>query len=182
MRVAPAKLMDIHHVVSRMREADRREVMAGRFEDSDSGLIDDLYVARELCFALLCLFTDDQTPVAIIGGRLRWPGVAGILMIATDDWPKIARAATRWVARVAIPKIVDPVCHRSQCEAWEGNLVTMRWLSRLGYRVEGQLEAYGKNREGFLQYARLRPETTLHAPSSVQIEEKRTACSPAPSL
>jgi hypothetical protein len=146
-----------------MREADRREVYAGRFVDDPVSLSRDMIEGRPWCFALFALCDDRGHAVAIIGGRLRWPGVASIIMIATDDWPKIARAATRWVKRVAIPKIVDPVCHRSQCEAWEGNLVTLRWLSRLGYSVEGRLDAYGKNREGFLQYARIRPEPVLNA-------------------
>ena len=157
MKVYPAQYMDIAHVVCSMRAADRREVFAGRFDETNAGLVQDLEDAKPFFFALLCLADDDGTPVALIGGRLRWPGVASILMIATDDWPRIALAATRWVKRVAIPKIVDPVCHRSQCEAWEGNLVSLRWLSRLGYSVEGRLEAYGKNREGFLQYSRIRP-------------------------
>ena len=157
MIVRDAKLTDVFRVVGNMREADHREVMAGRFVEDVESLGDDLWTAKPLFFAMLALCGDDGAAIALIGGRLRWPGVGSILMIATDEWPRIARAATRWVKRVAIPKIVDPVCHRSQCEAWEGNLVTLRWLSRLGYRVEGHLEAYGKNREGFLQYARIRP-------------------------
>ena len=156
MIVVDAEAWHVRHVCARMRADDRREVMAGRFVDDDMELATDLIAGKHWCFAMFALCADDETPIAIIGGRLRWPGVGSIIMIATDDWPKIARAATRWVKRVAIPKIVDPVCHRSQCEAWEGNLVTLRWLARLGYRVEGRLEAYGKNREGFLQYARIR--------------------------
>ena len=158
MIVTHASPWDIIRVVHHMREADRREVMAGRFVDDLDSLAVDISNSRELCFALFALCDDDRTAIAIIGGRLRWPGVGSILMIATDEWPLIARPATRWVKRVAIPKILDPLCHRTQCEAWEGNLATLRWLTALGYKVEGRLEAYGKNREGFLQYARLRPE------------------------
>ena len=148
----------IRRVVYNMREADHREVMAGRFVDTRRDLALDIMESANFCFALFALCDDDRTAIAIIGGRLRWPGVGSILMIATDEWPLIARPATRWVKRVAIPKILDPLCHRTQCEAWEGNLATLRWLTALGYKVEGRLEAYGKNREGFLQYARLRPE------------------------
>ena len=148
----------IRRVVYNMREADHREVMAGRFVDTRRDLALDIMESVNFCFALFALCADDGTAIAIIGGRLRWPGVGSILMIATDEWPLIARPATRWVKRVAIPRILDPLCHRTQCEAWEGNLVTLRWLTALGYKVEGRLEAYGKNREGFLQYARIRPE------------------------
>jgi hypothetical protein len=158
MIVKQASDNDISDVVHNMREADRREVMAGRFVDDPETLSVEMQAARPFCFALFALCADDGWPIAIIGARLRWPGVGSILMIATDEWPRIARPATRWVKRVAIPKILDPLCHRTQCEAWEGNLVTLRWLTALGYKVEGRLEAYGKNREGFLQYARIRPE------------------------
>ncbi len=158
MIVRQAQFSDIANVVYSMRTADRHEVMAARFVEDDGELVRDLWAGAQFCFALLALCRNDGFPVAIIGGRLRWPGVASIIMIATDDWPKIALAATRWVKRVAIPDIVDPICHRSQCEAWEDNAVSLRWLQALGYRVEGRLEGYGKNREAFLQYARLRRE------------------------
>ena len=156
MIVEQASAAHITYVVQNMREEDLREVMAGRFVDDLDALAYDLIESKPWCFALLALSADDGPPIAIIGGRFRWPGVGSIIMIATDDWPQIASVATRWVKRVAIPKILDPLCHRTQCEAWEGNTVTLRWLTALGYRVEGKLEAYGKNREGFLQYARIR--------------------------
>lgn len=156
MIVRDADSFDVDVVVHAMRADDAREVFAGRFVEDRQALADELVAARPYLIALKALCDDETTPIAIIGARLRWPGVASILMIATDRWPEIAFAATRWVKRVAIPVYIARNCHRGQCECWIGNGASRVWLEALGFEIEGRLRGYGKNGEDFLQYAWLR--------------------------
>lgn len=158
MIVRDATYADILTVALAMRDADRREVFAARPNDSVEQFAHDFATAGPRFLALKSLWAyGADGPVALIGAVLRWPGVASVSMIATEAWPEIAFAATRWVLRSGLPLYVDPHAHRCQCEAWEDNHISRRWLESLGFRAEGLLEAYGKNRERFVQYARVLP-------------------------
>ncbi len=157
MIVRDATRLDVETVIHLMRADDALEVYAGRFLDDPQALAEDLVAARPQFIAMKALCAAEFDPIAIIGARLMWPGVASIIMVATDRWSEIAFAATRWVKRVAIPVYIARNCHRGQCEAWVGNLVSCAWLENLGFVVEGRLRGYGKNGEDFIQYAWTRP-------------------------
>lgn len=158
MIVRDATALDIETVVTDMRAADAREVYAGRFTDDPAALIADLAAARRYAIVFLALCAGEFDPIALIGAHLRAPGVAAVTMIATDRWAEIAWPATRYVIRTAIPVFLAPNVHRAQCEAWEGNDVSRAWLETLGFEAEGTLQAYGKNRDNFVQYAWLNLE------------------------
>jgi hypothetical protein len=157
----------IAHVVHNMRAADAREVFAARFSDSRDQLVDDLYAGRPFCIGFLALCGDDGTAIALLGARLMTPVVADVLMIATDDWPKIALAATRFAIRVAIPCYLGPNAQRAECKAWEGNAVSRRWLEALGFEEEGTLRAYGAGMERFVQYGWVNPRAVSTAASGL---------------
>ena len=155
MIVRDANRLDIRQVAENMREADAREIFAGRWDDDPEALVNDLLAARPLCTALKALCVSEWAPVAIIGAFRRSPTVLETFMFATPAFPAIGRQATRWVKRIGFPCYVDPWGRRSQCCAWEGNAVSRAWLEELGYEAEGVLRAFGKNGEHFVQYARL---------------------------
>ena len=158
MIVRDATDRDLAHVVWNMRDADAREVYASRFVEDPRELVKELAALRPRCLTLSALCGADGRAIGLIGAVLMWPGACSAILIATDDWPKIAFAATRWVKRVFLPIYVAPTCHRAQCEVWEGNAVSIAWLESMGAKREGRLERYGKNGEHFLPYAWLRSE------------------------
>ena len=155
MIIRDAAYADLVTVAALMRDDDRREILAGRFDDDLLALADDLWRARPRFLELKALCAEADVPVAIIGAALLWPGVASVIMFATDNWPSIAFAATRWVKREAIPVILAPRCHRLQCEAWEENRISRKWLLALGFDEEGVRRSYGKGGEHFVMYGRL---------------------------
>lgn len=151
-----ANARDVETVVRAMRPADRREVMAVRFSDRVEDLVDDL--TRALPHAIRCFVLGrDGAPVAIVGAWLTSPGVATVLMIATDDWPAIAGPATRWVRKVAIPAVLGRTVRRAECKCWSEHAVSRRWLKRLGFVEEGRVRGLGRGGEDFVQLAWLNP-------------------------
>ncbi|MDE2579954.1 MAG: hypothetical protein KGL46_14215 [Hyphomicrobiales bacterium] len=157
MIVVDAEAADIAHVVANMRAADAREVFAARFDDDPYGLAADMVAARARCIGFLAMRADDGEPVALLAAALTTPTVADVLMIATDRWPDIAFAATRFAVRRAIPCYLDTNVARAECRAWEGNAVACRWLEALGFSQEGLLRRYGRAGENYRLYARLNP-------------------------
>jgi hypothetical protein len=163
MIVRDATRIDIETVVRAMRAEDAREVYAARFTDDPEHLIDELDEGRKYCLGFLALCAGEFDPIGLLGARLRSPNVASVAMIATDRWPEIAFAATRFSIRYAIPAYLGSNVHRAQCECWEGNEVSKKWLEALGFTVEGTLRALGKNGEDFIQYSWLNPKRLIRA-------------------
>lgn len=153
MIVLPASEADVHFVVTFMREADRREVYAGRWTDEPADLVADIELSRPMMIRLEALCADDAEPVALLGVWLKSPGVGTGLMLATDRWGEIARAAHRHVLRRFLPLVCAPNLHRLECQAHVEHAVSRRWLARLGFVEEGIARALGKHGEDFVHCA-----------------------------
>jgi hypothetical protein len=138
MIVRDATDVDICHVVRAMRADDAFEVYSGRFDKTPESLSADIALARMCAIGLLALCDDDGAPIAILGALLPAPGRADVIMIATDDWPKISTAATRFVIRKFIPCYLGGV-RSAECRCWEGAAVSKRWLARLGFHCAAVL-------------------------------------------
>jgi ribosomal protein S18 acetylase RimI-like enzyme len=149
---------DIEHVVVNMRAADAREVFACRWSRDKQALIDDLDAGRPFCIGFLALCAGEFDPIALLGARLLYPGVASVAMIATERWREIAFAATRFAIKTAIPCYLGPNARRAQCEAWVENHVSCAWLEAIGFEAEGVLQRLGNSGEDFVQYAWLNPK------------------------
>jgi hypothetical protein len=92
-------------------------------------------------------------PLAAMGAIECWPGVWSAWMIATDKWPSVARAATRW-ARFALDAVlVAAGAHRCECKSIADHRTAHRWLAHLGARPEAVHPGYGRNRETFITFA-----------------------------
>lgn len=157
MNVRPASPADIAAVVAHMREADRFEVMNARFSSNPADVAEELQAAMPMTIALYSLGLD-TTPIALMGAWLVAPRVAGLQMIATDRWPSIAHAATRFAMRQFIPKVLAPNVNRGECRCWAGHHVARRWMQRLGFVEEGLLRQYGNDGGTYVQMAWLNPD------------------------
>lgn len=148
---------DIRHVVTHMRDSDRREVYACQSSDDPELLIENLVAAMPLRVACHTLCTDDGVAVALIGVWHQRPGLGQALMIATDRWKHIAKAGHAHALWYFISRIF-PTLRRVECRAFIGHSVSRGWLKRLGFVEEGHHPLYGQNGETFVTYAWLNPK------------------------
>ncbi len=150
MLLLPLDESAVRRVAHRMRAADRREIYASRWREDDDVLTREVVqLSRFGAVAAL----DGGTPVAAMGVCPLWPGVWTAWMFATDDWPKIARAMTRWARRTLMPAVAATGAHRVECRSIEGHDLAHRWLDHLGAVREAEMPDCGKRRETFYLYA-----------------------------
>lgn len=156
---------DIFEVIHALRARDLVEVDAVRFEGSSTSIAEAMIASRPNRVADLCLATSEGHAVALIGGGLTSPRVGSVYMVATDRWPEIALAATRWAKKDGIGRVLRTIVNRAECRCWEGHTVARRWLERLGFQLEGRHPLVGKHGEAFVTYAWLNPEPVFADPS-----------------
>jgi hypothetical protein len=138
---------DIRSIVERLRARDRAEVL-------------EYGVAAELVaqlFAGPCVlgrvFAYDELPAAVVAFHALTPKALSVAMVATDDWPHVARAVVRWGVRQAIPALVADGFTRAECRTMDGHAEAIRLLERMGFRLECRLHGFGASGAAFLQYA-----------------------------
>ncbi|MBL8709835.1 MAG: hypothetical protein JNL25_11625 [Rhodospirillaceae bacterium] len=140
---------DLLVVAQAMRECDRREIFATRFDNDAVALVDDL-LASDPLGAILC--AADGAPVAAMGASEMWPGNWAPWMFATVRWPEVALAATRFARTVLAPALRALGCRRAECRSIFDHQIAHRWLLHLGARHEATYPAFGRNGETFLGF------------------------------
>lgn len=158
MRLAKLNHSDLLYVADNMREWDRREVFATRWDDDASGLCDAIIAGGEFGWV-----AGQDLPVAAFGAIPTWQGNWQVWMFATDRWPEVALGVTRFIKKVMIPALEESGCHRAECRSMEGHDVAHRWLESLGADKESELPHYGRNGETFYLYRWTRPITQPHS-------------------
>ncbi len=156
MIVRDAHIHDITRVVEHMRAEDIFEVYSGRFDKTPQALMTDLWKAKRAALGFLALCAEDGRAIALLAAFLEAPARASVLMVATDEWPEIARAATRYAIRKAIPAYLGGV-KSAECRCWEGHSVSRRWLERLGFRAVATLPHHDENGSTVMLYRWLHP-------------------------
>lgn len=178
---APAIVPDLHHVLPRMRPADRREVYAGRWTDDPADVVADLVALAPLRLFLETFFARDGEPVALIGAHAISPGVADIMMVATDRWAEVSFRATRWAHREGKGRLTEAGIRRAQCRAHADHDVSIGWLQHLGMVAEGTATALGRDGEDFVLFAWLNPAFRPAEPV-LPFRRFRTVAAAAPHL
>jgi hypothetical protein len=149
MTVRALNLADLVAIGRAMRDADRREIFATRFDEDAVLLAEDLLAADPVGAVIA---TADGTAVAALGGIEMWPGNWSLWMYATDRWPEVARATTRFASEVLWPSLLGLGLRRGECRSALDHTVAHRWLSYLGGEVEAIYPAYGKGGETFIGF------------------------------
>lgn len=139
--------MDILSIVTGMREWDRREVYACRWDDDPLTLAHQLAMSGDFGWVI-----GQERPIAGVGAVPLWPGVWSAWMIATDEWPAVALPVTRFVRRAMIPALLRDGAHRVECDSMVGHDVAHAWLRVLGAVQEGPPRHRGRNREPFITF------------------------------
>lgn len=158
MRLARLNEADLLYVADNMRDWDRREVFATRWDDNAAELVDMIMAGGEFGWV-----AGEDQPIAAFGAVPTWQGNWQVWMFATDRWPEVALGVTRFIKKVMIPALEEAGCHRAECRSMEGHEVAHRWLESLGADKESELPNYGRNGETFYLYRWTRPVTQPHS-------------------
>lgn len=152
--VVPASEFAIRFVIARLRNENARELFARRpIEDSPAARMS---LASEILRALergpvvdRCAFYAGQNPAAVLLS-LGDLCCCRDFIAMTDQWPAVARTVYRFGKRLLSARARQGF-RRCETSVLAGG--DMRWLLRLGFKVEGPEPVRGKNGETFLRLA-----------------------------
>ena len=99
------------------------------------------------------VFAHEAAPAAIVAFHRLTPKTVAASLMATHDWPHVARAVVRWGMREARPALLSAGFARAECRTQEGHADAIRLLERLGFVCECRVPNFGASGAAFLQYA-----------------------------
>lgn len=138
---------ELARLMLRLRRRDRAEL-------AEYGIsTDEATALLSAPSELTRVFNREGEPLAIIAFHAITPKALAVSMLATDDWPRVAREAWRWAMRVARPTLLARGYTRAECRTMKGHEDAIRFLERLGFRLECQIPNFGASGSAFLQYA-----------------------------
>jgi hypothetical protein len=144
---AERTLDDVRSILSRLRLRDERELHEYGLEVESAAL------ALASPAILARVFAHQGRAAAIVAFHRLTPKALVVSMMATDDWPHVARAVLRWGWREARPALIDAGFERAECRTIEGHVEAIELLERLGFVRECLLPRFGAHGASFLQYA-----------------------------
>lgn len=150
-------LAGLTYIAKFLRERDREEVFALRYDEDPARLAMDTYNCGDFQWIAYL----DGRPVASIGAFPVWPNVWTVWAYGTDDWPKVALTLTKHVRRFMIPGLVNAGARRAHCFAMASHDDARRWLTALGAEEEAKLDNYGKDGQAFVCYSWRRSMTEV---------------------
>lgn len=139
---------DILSVCRRLRERDRQEIFATRYDETPEALAQDTYALRGFAW----LAYRDGVPVAVMGAWPAHPTLWHVFAYGTADWPKVVLALTRHARRFVIPALHRAGYRRAECKALRGHRDARRWIEAIGGAAECVHKNYGKGGEDFVGY------------------------------
>ena len=147
--VAP-NFENVQYLVDHMRERDRREIMALRWDDDINA-----FGVEVMNFAgpMWRVWEKDGVPVALGGVTPMRPGVVLGGLFGTADWHYALRHIMTWGRRWVIPRLLASGTHRGECYALAANTDSRKFIEACGGEIESLLHQYGREREDFILYA-----------------------------
>jgi hypothetical protein len=155
--VKPATLGDAGdavYIAKNIRDQDRREIQAVYRYRYPEDLASYCLEASPHC---AWLFAYHDEPVAIYGMTQPMPHIAVGWAFGTDRMWRAVPTMTRHINERGIPSMFARGVHRIEVRSIVDHDISHRWLAKgLGGVFEGICKAYGRNREDFALYARVR--------------------------
>lgn len=142
-------------VAVNMREIDRREIFATRWDDDIETLADDCMASCPTAWVA----SVDGTPASVFGAVPHHPGVWSVWMFATNRWPDVHLSVTRFMKRIMFPAMTDAGAHRIFAASLDEHTTAHRWLEKaFGARKEAVNPGLGRRRENFFTFAWTAPD------------------------
>lgn len=157
MEIVQATPELVQHVALNMRAGDYAEISATSWADGRAELAADLAARYRVWCETIYIAQQDGEPIAVFGWVPLWPGVWSLLMFATDAFPKVAPALTRFCCTKAIPALNNAAAARVECYSHATHETAHQWLKFLGLKPEADLRGYGRGGEDFIVFAWTRP-------------------------
>lgn len=95
-------------------------------------------------------------PVAVGEVFVARPGVASLGLVTTDAFPVATLAFTKFLRNGLFRKLEAEGTHRIECMTLAQFAAARRWMGLLGLQEEATLRCYGRNKEDFVQFARVK--------------------------
>lgn len=145
----PVTIDAASYIVEHLRERDRVEIFAQRWDDDEKALVASI---MSWAGAMTWAWWRDGRPVSLQGAWPIRPGVWSCWAFGTDEWPRVVLSMTRHSRRFIIPALLRAQFHRAEALALASHTDSRRWIEALGARQESILKAYGRNGEDFVMY------------------------------
>jgi len=149
IRMHTASREGITHIVRNLRDRDRREIFALRWDDDEDALIDNITANAG---PLWRVWSWDNAPIAVSGVVPVRPGVVICGAFGTEQYRKAVRPIAHWARTFIIPALQRSNYHRAEAYALASNTDGRAFIELIGGEVEALLQGYGRNREDFLLY------------------------------
>lgn len=137
-------------VVQDMRPRDRAEIEATR-----GPLIDEDYAAELAAIEWGVIACSKATPVAILAIRRLNATTANVGLVATDRWPEVAYAVSRFVRDGLPPFMSGNGLRRLQTLSIADYTMAHRYLAHMGFQREGTMRALGESGQDLTIWARV---------------------------
>jgi hypothetical protein len=148
-RHTPIERADVEYIVTRLRQRDRDEIFALRWDDDEAKLVSEVMLWAG---AMTWVWRWDGVPVSLQGTWAVRPGVWSCWAFGTDEWPHVVLAMTKHSRRFIIPALLRARFHRAEALALATHRDSRRWIEALGAREEGVRRGIGRHGEDFISY------------------------------
>jgi hypothetical protein len=153
-RIEPFNYADCLYVADRIQPEDMRNIAATRPDVTPAALAAVCEAAGD--YAVIAYYgTVPNEPVAVMGAIPWHPGVYSGYMFATERFPVIGLAMTKWARRHFFAALRQLGARRVESHIIARDTKTRRWLSAIGAHEEAEVPSFGVNGELYIRFAYL---------------------------
>lgn len=151
-RLTPLDPRHLRYVLANLREWDRREIFANRWDDDIERLGGELCAMTARGDNKGMVVWHGAEPVAAIGAMEFWPGVWSPWCFGTSEFHRAALLLTR-TGKQIVRAVRNCGGHRLEVKSLDGHTDAQRWLEiSFGATREATHPGYGRGGETFHTY------------------------------
>jgi len=149
MNLTPLTYDAVLEIAENMREDDRREIFATRWNDDPVELAEQTMLYKTFGWVAW----NHDKPVAVIGAIPVSPGFWALYCYGTDEFRQIRFSLTKFAIRCMMPAMIESGARRAECLSIEDHTDAHGWLRLLGAKPDKELvDGLGRNGETFIRF------------------------------